>query len=164
MDHWKTTSSEQWTVGQTVSIYEVPELVKQAFMSAMTPTNITSGFRATWRLCPINGNRQAKPRGALHQCCCWPAWTITWGAKHATAVPDPVEPPATLLEPNPEHSSIDESGSRPHVSFVSPKVILPLPKRHSKKAQKNEKESKNKNLDWHAWEDGAGKGTQRKTR
>ncbi len=33
--------------GRTVLIYEVAELVKQAFMSAMTPTNITSGFRAT---------------------------------------------------------------------------------------------------------------------
>ncbi len=33
--------------GRTVSNYEVAELVKQAFMSAMTPTNITSGFRST---------------------------------------------------------------------------------------------------------------------
>lgn len=33
--------------GRSVSIYEFRELVKQAFLSAMTPTNITSGFRAT---------------------------------------------------------------------------------------------------------------------
>ena len=33
---------------QTVSIYDVAELVKQAFMSAMTATNpLLSGFRAT---------------------------------------------------------------------------------------------------------------------
>ncbi len=33
--------------GRTVSNYKVAELVKQAFMSAMTPINITSGFRST---------------------------------------------------------------------------------------------------------------------
>ena len=41
--------------GRTVSIYEVAELVKQAFMPAMTPTNITSGFRATG-IFPFNRN------------------------------------------------------------------------------------------------------------
>ncbi len=40
------------------------------------------------------------------------------------AGPDPEEPPATLPEPNPEHSSSDETGSGVHGSYVSPKVIL----------------------------------------
>lgn len=42
MDGWMRSHP-----GRTVSIYEVSELVKQAFLSAMSPTNITSGFRAT---------------------------------------------------------------------------------------------------------------------
>lgn len=42
MDGWMRSHPRR-----TVSIYEVPELVKQAFLSAMSPTNITSGFRAT---------------------------------------------------------------------------------------------------------------------
>lgn len=33
--------------GRRVSIYKVPELVWQAFLPAMSPTNITSGFRTT---------------------------------------------------------------------------------------------------------------------
>lgn len=44
------------------------------------------------------------------------------------ADPEQRGPPANLPEPNPEHSSIDETGSGSHGSYVSPKVILPLPK------------------------------------
>ena len=33
--------------GKTVTIYDIPELVKQAQNSAMTPTNIVSGFEST---------------------------------------------------------------------------------------------------------------------
>ena len=42
MDGWMRSHP-----GRTVTISEIPELVNQAFLSAMSPTNITSGFRAT---------------------------------------------------------------------------------------------------------------------
>ncbi|KAF3848889.1 hypothetical protein F7725_015386, partial [Dissostichus mawsoni] len=45
--------------------------------------------------------------------------------------PDPGEPPATLT--NPEHLSSDQSGSSAHLGYVSPEVILPLPKATERK-------------------------------
>ena len=48
MDGWMR--SHPW---QTVLIYEVLELVKQAVLFALSPTNITLGFRATG-ICPFN--------------------------------------------------------------------------------------------------------------
>ncbi|XP_034061484.1 uncharacterized protein LOC117539414 isoform X2 [Gymnodraco acuticeps] len=45
--------------------------------------------------------------------------------------PDPGEPPATLT--NPEHLSSDKSGSSAHLGYVSPEVILPLPKATERK-------------------------------
>ncbi|XP_034061485.1 uncharacterized protein LOC117539414 isoform X3 [Gymnodraco acuticeps] len=50
---------------------------------------------------------------------------------HVTADPDPGEPPATLT--NPEHLSSDKSGSSAHLGYVSPEVILPLPKATERK-------------------------------
>ena len=50
---------------------------------------------------------------------------------HATGLEagvDPGEPPATLPEPNPKHSSSDDTGSCAHLGYVSPEVIHPLPK------------------------------------
>ncbi len=151
MDHWKPTSSEQWTVGcahilvETVSIYEVAELVKQAFMSAMTPTNITSGFRATG-IYPYN--RDIFPDED------YPPSMVTDRPNpeepSTSAAADPGEPPATLPEPNPatlpepnpQHSLSDETGSGAHGSYVSPKVILPLPKATARRPRLTRKKVK----------------------
>lgn len=164
------------TIGQN-SLWTTEKLLLQSNGQLVKPYRFTR-FQNLW---------------SNHLCLQWPPQTShqvselheDYAPSMVTDRPNPEEPSTSAAadppgpsreEPNmpqqfqtqwshrPLFSSIDESGSRPHVSFVSPKVILPLPKRHSKKAQKNEKESKNKNLDWHAWEDGAGKGTQRKTR
>ncbi len=151
--------------GRTVSIYEITELVKQAFMSAMTPTNITSGFRATG-IYPYNRDifpdedyapsmvtdrpnpeepstsDAADPSGPSHE-----------EPTHATGLeagPDPGEPPATLPEPNPatlpepnpQHSLSDETGSGAHGSYVSPKVILPLPKATARRPRMTRKKVK----------------------
>ncbi len=143
--------------GRTVSIYEVAELVKQAFMSAMTPTNITSGFRATG-IYPYNRDifpdedyapsmvtdgpnpeepstsAAADPSGPSHE-----------EPTHATGLeagPYPGEPPATLPEPNPQHSLSDETGSGAHGSYVSPKVILPLPKATARRPRMTRKKVK----------------------
>ncbi len=72
---------------------------------------------------------------------------------HATGLeagPDPREPPATLPEPNPatlpepnpQPSLSDETGSGAHGSYVSPKVILPLPKATVRKPRMTRKKVK----------------------
>ncbi len=102
--------------GRTVSIYEVAELVKQAFMSAMTPTNITSGFRATG-IYPYNRDifpdedyapsmvtDRPNPEEPSTSTAADPSGPSHEEPTHATGLeagPDPGEPPATLLEPNP---------------------------------------------------------------
>jgi len=48
MDAWLRSNP-----GKTVTIYDIPELVKQAQHSAMTPRNIVSGFESTG-ICPYN--------------------------------------------------------------------------------------------------------------
>ncbi len=131
--------------GRTVSIYEVAELVKQAFMSAMTPTNITSGFRATG-IYPYN--RDIFPDED------YPPSMVTDRPNpeepSTSAAADPGEPPATLPEPNPatlpepnpQHSLSDETGSGAHGSYVSPKVILPLPKATARRPRLTRKKVK----------------------
>ena len=42
MDSWMRTHP-----GQTASIYAIPEIVHETFLSVMTPRNIVSGFRST---------------------------------------------------------------------------------------------------------------------
>lgn len=42
MDGWMRTNPDK-----TATIYDIPGLVKEAFMSAMTPRNIISGFKVT---------------------------------------------------------------------------------------------------------------------
>ncbi|XP_051771658.1 uncharacterized protein LOC127524235 [Ctenopharyngodon idella] len=51
--------------GKTVSIYQIAGLVNEAFMSAVTPRNITSGFRFT-RIFPYN--REIFPDEAFAPC------------------------------------------------------------------------------------------------
>ena len=130
--------------GRTVSIYEVAELVKQAFMPAMTPTNITSGFRATG-IFPFNRSifpdedyapsmvtdrpNQEEPSTSAAADLPVPSHNEPTHATGLEAGVDPVEPPATLPEPNPKHSSSsDDTGSCAHLGHVSPEVLHPLPK------------------------------------
>jgi len=67
-------------------------------------------------------------------------------AKGLETGPDPGVPPATLPEPNPEHSSSDETGSGAHGNYVSPKVILPLPKATARRPRMMRKKVKTKIL------------------
>ena len=39
--------------GKALKIYDIPALVKQTYLSAMTPSNIISGFTSTG-ICPLN--------------------------------------------------------------------------------------------------------------
>ena len=39
--------------GKTLKIYDIPALVNQAYLSAMTPRNIISGF-TSMGICPLN--------------------------------------------------------------------------------------------------------------
>ncbi len=143
--------------GRTISIYKVAGLVKQACMSAMTPTNITSGFRATG-IYPYNRDifphedyapsmvtdrpNPEKPSTSAAADPPGPSYEEPTHATGLEAGPDPGEPPATLPEPNPEHSSSDATGSGVHGSYVSPKVILSLPKARARRPRMMRKKVK----------------------
>ena len=127
--------------GRTVSIYEVAELVKEAFMPAMTPTNITSGFRAMGIFnrnifpdedyAPSMVTDRPNPEETSTSVAAdlpVPSHKEPTNATGLEASVDPVEPPATLPEPNPKHSSSDDTGSCAHLGYVSQEVIHPLPK------------------------------------
>lgn len=52
------TAADNWLIsnpGKTITIYDIPTLVNTAFINAMTPTNIVSGFKATGVM-PFNEN------------------------------------------------------------------------------------------------------------
>ena len=152
MDGWMRTNP-----GRTVTIYQVPELVNQAFMSALT-SRITSRFRVTG-IFPFNRDiftdedyapsiltdrpnpeepstsAAADLPGSSHE--------EPTNATCLEAGSDPGEPP-TLLEPNPEQSSSDETDSSAHWGYVSPEAILPLPKATARRPRMRRKKVKSK--------------------
>ncbi|XP_057709153.1 zinc finger protein 40-like isoform X2 [Corythoichthys intestinalis] len=135
VDGWMRTNP-----GRTVTIYQIPGLVNQAFMSAMTPRNITSGFRVTG-IFPFNRDifpdedyapsmltdRSNPEKPSTSTPADLPGLSHEEPTTGLEAGPDPGESP-TSPEPNSEQSSIDKTGSSVHLGYISPEPILPLPK------------------------------------
>ncbi|KAL2086177.1 hypothetical protein ACEWY4_017236 [Coilia grayii] len=140
MDGWMRTNPSR-----TITIYEVPGLVNQAFMSAMTPRNITSGFRVTG-IFPFNRDIFPDEDYAPSMLTDRPnpeepstsSATDLPGSSHeepthATgqeAGPDPTSP-----ELNPEQPSSGLTGFA-QLGYVSPEAILPLPARKARMKRK----------------------------
>lgn len=154
MDAWMRSNP-----GKMTTIYDVPGLVNDAFVAAMTPRNILSGFRSTG-ICPFNPD----------------------------ILPDDVfEPSAVTDRPNPAQSATEMSGpstshyaestsAEPHFErmdqqvpssddygkdgsaceapggysstrgYVSPEHIIPLPKASSARGKKRRKRVKTRIL------------------
>ncbi|XP_067437844.1 uncharacterized protein [Thunnus thynnus] len=159
MDGWMRTNP-----GKTATIYDIPGLVKEAFMSAMTPRNIISGFKITG-IFPFNRDifpdedyapsmvtDRSNPEEPSNCADLSVPSTHAMSSDCSSAVPDPDEPLATLPEPlnrimNPEHSSVsDATGSPAHLGYVSPGDILPLPKATATKPRMKRKIVKTKIL------------------
>ncbi|KAJ4940686.1 hypothetical protein JOQ06_026982, partial [Pogonophryne albipinna] len=154
MDGWMRSHP-----GRTVSIYEVSELVKQTFLSAMSPTNITSGFRATG-IYPFNRDifpeedyapsmvtDRANPEDEPSATADLPGEEPSTSAAahlpgpsheptHVTADPDPGEPPATLT--NSEHLSKESSTTNDEAEDG-------LEKTHSREKERAEKKKRSGN-------------------
>jgi len=133
--------------GQTASIYQIPGCVNEAFMSAMTPRNISSGFRSTG-IFPYNrdvfSDAEFEPsmvsdRPNLEQ--------QPVAAGDAPMVSTSLS--AELPSPGPAHAcaSPSDKDSHPnHAGYVSPIEILPLPKTQQPRKQTNRKRVKTRIL------------------
>lgn len=110
--------------GQTASIYAIPEIVHETFLSAMTPRNILSGYRSTG-IFPFN--RDIFPQEA-------------YAPSMVTDTPNPDEQsdqPSTSADlpapapsvTGPESSLLSDSAVSPgHPGYISPVDIMPFPK------------------------------------
>ena len=134
LDGWMTSNP-----GKTASIYQIPGCVNDAFMSAMTLRNISSGFRSTgifpYRdvLCDAEFELSMVSDGPnLEQ---QPATT-------GDAPVVSISLSAELPSPGPAHAcaSPSDTDSHPnHAGYVSPTEILPLPKSQQPRKRTNKK-------------------------
>ncbi|XP_051244566.1 uncharacterized protein LOC127356649 [Dicentrarchus labrax] len=127
MDGWMRTHH-----GQTASIYAIPEIVHETFLSARTPRNILSGFRSAG-IFPFN--RDIFPQGA------YAPSTVTDGSN-----PDEPSTSADLSAPAPSVTG-PESTLLSDSAPVSPVEIMPFPKGDGNKASKKTYKGDDTNLD-----------------
>lgn len=129
--------------GKTASIYQIAGCVNDAFMSAMTPRNISSGFRATG-IFPYNrdifSDAEFEPsmvsdRPNLEQ----------QPAAEGVAPVVSASLSAELPSPDPVHACGSRSDPN-HARYVSPTDILPLPKSQQPRKQTNRKRVKTRIL------------------
>ncbi|XP_031729111.1 uncharacterized protein LOC116397635 [Anarrhichthys ocellatus] len=138
LDGWMRSNS-----GKTVSIYQIAGLVNEAFLSAVTPRNITSGFKSTG-IFPYNRDifpEEAfassmvsdRPNPELQPASTGPSTSDDPdGPRPADNPDDPLADanPSTARGPHgcasPADSDVPRVPSRP--GYVSPCEILPLPK------------------------------------
>ena len=120
MDNWMRCNP-----GKTVTIYDIPALVNEAQMVAMTPRNITSGFHSTgsW---PYNSD--IFPETAFA-----PAYVtdrdLLPGSGFTSDDLQPLQnqsPAAYNIQPSVD--TPEEAGPSSVSTYVSPQDVLPLPK------------------------------------
>ncbi|GAA6080018.1 uncharacterized protein LOC119495270 isoform X1 [Tachysurus ichikawai] len=105
--------------GKTASIYHIPVCVNEAFMSAMTPQNICSGFRSTG-IFPYN------------------RYILSDAEFEPSMVSD--RPNPDVLSTFEEDQPIASTSTSP--GYVSPTEILPFPKSQQPRAQTKRKRVK----------------------
>lgn len=128
--------------GKTASIYEIPGCVNEAFMSAMMPRNICSGFRSTG-IFPFNRDIFSDAEFEPSMVSDRP------NPELQPAAPDDASTsiPAELTTPCLTHAcaSPSDTDSHPnHTGYVSPTEILPLPKIQQPRKQTNRKRVRTK--------------------
>ncbi|XP_074490962.1 uncharacterized protein LOC141767499 [Sebastes fasciatus] len=130
--------------GKTASIYEIPGCVNEAFMSAMMPRNICSGFRSTG-IFPFNRDIFSDAEFEPSMVSDRP------NPELQPAAPDDASTsiPAELTRPCLTHAfaSPSDTDSHPnHTGYVSPTEILPLPKIQQPRRRSNRKRVKTRIL------------------
>lgn len=139
LDGWMRSNPSK-----TANIYQIPGCVNDAFMSAMTPRNISSGFRSTG-IFPYNrdvfSDAEFEPsmvsdRPNLEQ---QPA-----AAGDAPMVSTSLS--SELPSPGPAHACVSPSDTDLHRNHVSPTEIVPLPKSQQPRKQTNRKRVKTRIL------------------
>ena len=141
--------------GKTVSIYDIPAMVNTAYLNAMTPANVLSGFRSTG-IYPFNRDIFADAEFA-------PATVSDRPDPGKTPAESDTEPPVTVSKQVPDNvasSSVNaqQAGSgvtglpstpcqsRPNEGYVSPMDIMPFPKAAQRKMKGQRKRGKTRIL------------------
>lgn len=125
VDNWLASNP-----GKTVTIYDIPSLVKTAFPKAMTPNNIVAGFKTTG-IMPFNPD-------VFQDADYLPSFVTDRSDVHNTSSVDtnPQPEPSTSteaqsLDGNPTFDASTPSTSRG--AIVKPEIIRPLPKAGERK-------------------------------
>ena len=131
-------AADNWMInhpGANMSIYDIPQLVEQAFKSAMTPGNIASGFRVSG-IFPFNdavfGDDEFLPSNVTDRdapAVAGPAPAVA-GPAPAVAGPAPVVagPAPAVAGPAPAVAGPAPAIAGPSTSVTSPEQLRPYPR------------------------------------